>query len=253
MRFRMVFLLLKKGIPMNKLTKYSFFLPILMLMIPNHAFGTILAANPQTLTLSAKNSSKDVRVSNLSKKSKAYVYTSAAHKTKDGRFLKVDSGSGLRKLGLLLSPKKFMLRKKGSRTVRINALKFPENKEKSVLIYFDPKVGKMRKSKSKDLEKDQKNAGVVVLIGAATRVTLLPKNVVFNPLYKRSKHNLYLENLGNTTVLFFGLKQCPENICEKLSAQKLHPGKKRTIILPYDIPVSMIIKDKADNEKKVVV
>lgn len=120
------------------------------------------------------------------------------------------------KLGLLVSPARFILEPQQRRTVRIAAIGGPAERERVYRVTIKPVTGEVSGSDS----------GLKLLVGYDLLVLARPPVVRTDVRAERNGLQLILTNIGNASVELVDGKQCDGQgeKCEKLPGKRLYAG-----------------------------
>ncbi|MDB2593014.1 hypothetical protein N9Y17_04880 [Gammaproteobacteria bacterium] len=129
-----------------------------------------------------------------------------------------------RKLGLLVTPGKMVLKPGQSRKVRMRRLIFNNPHDLVYEVNAVP-VKPPQKSNKKTV------MSVSITMVTFTRVVSRPAKLEPKLMVNRDQGEVNFDNQGNTTVLIRNLRQCHVEPCEKLYGFYLIPGMHRTIHL----------------------
>ena len=120
------------------------------------------------------------------------------------------------KLGLLVSPARFILEPRQRRTVRIAAIGTPTQEERVYRITVKPVTGEVTSSES----------GLKLLVGYDLLVIARPPAIRKEIRVERKGLDLTLTNGGNASVEFAEGKQCDDKgaNCQSLPGKRLYAG-----------------------------
>lgn len=140
-------------------------------------------------------------------------------------------GSGT---GLISSPARLIIPAKGMQT---NRLVFTGNRDKEhyYRVRYIPVVPEdiqefgITKEEAKKYQDDIR-AGVTVLTGFGTIVTVLPVSSRFDTRIEETGSTLNIKNNGNASIVVHSLKECTDDKkeCSNLTNQQLRPGMSLT-------------------------
>lgn len=147
------------------------------------------------------------------------------------RKIKLIRNKNPKKLGLLVTPTKLVLKVGKSKKIRLTNLTQAGDKD----IFFRVNANGIRPPKKTEETKEvgiglQLNVG----IGTSTLVIVRPKVMKPEVKIKQIKHKLLFINTGNTTIQISNLSQCrDEKDCKGMGAITLYPGTERTRDVAY--------------------
>ena len=150
-----------------------------------------------------------------------------------------------KKLGLILSPRKFILSPKQKRVVRLSLTKRADkHREKRYTVLFSSVKGKLKEIEKNDTSNNQHfiNAGIGLSVAYKSYVFIHPTDMHINVQTNRFRNKLTITNKGNTTIHIKGLKQCSHenDKCEHIPyIAYLTPKNSVTKILPQSKPVTV--------------
>lgn len=132
--------------------------------------------------------------------------------------------------GLISSPARLIIPAKGQQTNRL-VFTGERDKERYYRVRYIPVIPEDTKEfglSSDELKKYESDisAGVTVLTGFGTIVTVLPKDVKFNTRITDNNNKLVISNNGNASIVVSSLKECSSNLtnCSQSMTQQLRPG-----------------------------
>ncbi|SEL27690.1 hypothetical protein SAMN04487787_108218 [Kosakonia sacchari] len=139
------------------------------------------------------------------------------------------SGKGT---GIISSPPRLIIPANGMQTNRL-VFTGSRDKERYYRVRYIPVVPSQTEGfglDNKDMQayQDQINAGVTVLTGFGTIVTVQPETTKFNTLVASSNNKLSVSNNGNASVVISGIKSCDRSLknCGSPVNVQLRPGSK---------------------------
>jgi len=137
------------------------------------------------------------------------------------------------KSGLLVTPNRFVLQAKQSKSMRLVVLKPADNKDRVYRLTVKPIVGKVQASQT----------GVKIVIGYDVLVLVRPQGSKPEISAKREGKKLTFTNTGTTSALLTNGKQCDtagEN-CIDAAPKRLYAGITWSTDLKYDTPVEYYV------------
>jgi hypothetical protein len=139
------------------------------------------------------------------------------------------SGKGT---GIISSPPRLIIPANGMQTNRL-VFTGARDKERYYRVRYIPVVPNKPEefgldSKNMQAYQDQINAGVTVLTGFGTIVTVQPEATRFNTQMAGSKNKLSIFNNGNASIVISGIKSCDRDLnnCGSPVNVQLRPGSK---------------------------
>ncbi|HYC94603.1 MAG TPA: fimbria/pilus periplasmic chaperone [Sphingomicrobium sp.] len=128
------------------------------------------------------------------------------------------------KLGLLVSPARFILEPQQRRTLRIATIGAPSERERVYRVTVKPVTGAL----------DSSDTGLKLLVGYDLLVLARPATIRSEVRVARSGRELTLTNAGNASVELAEGQQCDEKggACVKLPGKRLYAGASWTQTLP---------------------
>lgn len=161
---------------------------------------------------------------------KAYVLLSASKVINPDRSnAKLITNKNPKKLGLLVTPNKLILKPNQSRKVKVTSL--VKNNDTDVVFRINGSEVAMPK-KGKSLEKGQTGFVMDVGIGFTTTVIARPAKMQPKLDSKIVDGKLLLTNVGNTSFSMTNIRQCPsKDQCFPFSNKFFFPGIEKTITL----------------------
>lgn len=132
--------------------------------------------------------------------------------------------------GLISSPARLIIPAKGRQTNRL-VYTGSREKEKYFRVRYIPVIpenGSEFGISSDEIKKYESeiSAGVTVLTGFGTIVTVLPELARFNTSISEKDKKLIITNNGNASIVISSLKECSTNLsdCSESKTQQLRPG-----------------------------
>ncbi|PKH19396.1 hypothetical protein CIG19_20025 [Enterobacterales bacterium CwR94] len=134
--------------------------------------------------------------------------------------------------GLISSPARLIIPAKGMQTNRL-VFTGSRDKERYYRVRYIPVIPEDAREfgLSKDEAKKYQSkisAGVTVLTGFGTIVTVLPDSVKFNTKITENSRNLQITNNGNASIVIHSMKECDKGLknCSSVINHQLRPGMK---------------------------
>jgi len=141
------------------------------------------------------------------------------------------------KLGLLVSPSKFIIPPKQHRTLRIMHLSKHLKKDKIYRITVAPIPNKLLPTA---VQRAQKNRiGIRIIAAYGILATARPDQMKPMLIAKRDKKLLTIENRGNSNIVIVSGKQCMHGKCFKLPPRRMYAGNTWTVKLKFNKPVDI--------------
>ncbi|NIG21612.1 MULTISPECIES: hypothetical protein [Pantoea] len=138
-------------------------------------------------------------------------------------------GSGT---GLISSPARLIIPAKGMQSNRL-VFTGSRDKERYYRVRYIPVIPEDAQEfgLSKDEAKKYQNeisAGVTVLTGFGTIVTVLPASARFDTQITENNRSLQISNNGNASIVIHSLKECDKGLknCSSVTNHQLRPGMK---------------------------
>ncbi|WP_345830788.1 hypothetical protein AAGR22_05430 [Erwinia sp. HDF1-3R] len=134
--------------------------------------------------------------------------------------------------GLISSPARLIIPAKGMQTNRLVFTGSRDN-ERYYRVRYIPVIPQdaqefgLSKDDAKKYQ-DEISAGVTVLTGFGTIVTVLPSSARFNTRITEDSRTLKISNNGNASIVIQSLKECDKNLknCTNVTTHQLRPGMK---------------------------
>lgn len=144
-----------------------------------------------------------------------------------------------RELGVLATPRQFLLAPGQTRKVRISFLTPATAKDNIYRMRVTPRGG---------ASGNNKTSGTAVSIAIAYELLLImrPANPDTRLIAQRDQNSLTVRNSGNSNVMLFDGKQCNHQgeACQQLAGKRIYSGASHSFALPYpDTPVSFMLND----------
>jgi P pilus assembly chaperone PapD len=150
------------------------------------------------------------------------------------------------KLGLLVSPNRLIVEPGGMRSIRVVSLNEALSSDRVYRVKVTPQVGAIDAPATQG---DAKGVSVKLLTAYDLLVTARPPKPKADILNSRSGDTLTLQNNGNTNVLLFEGRACPQGVrpqaadpgkaaaaptngCVDLGARRLYPGNSWSMPVP---------------------
>ncbi|KAF0855648.1 hypothetical protein [Pantoea dispersa] len=132
--------------------------------------------------------------------------------------------------GLISSPARMIIPAKGQQTNRL-VFTGSREKEKYYRVRYIPVIPESGSEFGMNADEVKKyeaeiSAGVTVLTGFGTVVTVLPESTRFDTRISEKDKKLTITNSGNASVVISSLKECSSNLrdCSESKTQQLRPG-----------------------------
>lgn len=132
--------------------------------------------------------------------------------------------------GLISSPARLIIPAKGQQTNRL-VYTGSREKEKYYRVRYIPVIPESGNEFGIDSDElkeyeSQINAGVTVLTGFGTVITVLPERARFNTSINEADKKLVIKNNGNASIVISSMKECSSNLndCSESKTQQLRPG-----------------------------
>ena len=142
----------------------------------------------------------------------------------------------LKKLSLVVTPKKLIIPGKSQKTVRLVTLEDAGKTDRIFRVDFSPAVGKLK----------AKSSAIKILVAYQALVMIRPAKPVVNIKAERKGKVIVFTNAGNTNALLQNGKQCnpkKKSECKQLDNRRLYAGNTWKVELPYDAPVTFEMSD----------
>jgi hypothetical protein len=151
--------------------------------------------------------------------------------------------------GLLITPNKFILQKKGDKKnkKRVNFINLHKglNKEKIYRATYMPRISDNDKFSSGE------KFSVKVIVVYETYIYVKPEVFNFSYEYKISKNNFFLKNNGNSSFILTNGQECLKNVCTPLSNMIIMADREKNFTIKEGAEIKYIIKH-SDNKLKEV-
>ncbi len=202
----------------------------LILGIARPAFAD-LSASPIIMIFNGDAEKRqDITVSNSGKYVK-YLEVSAHRILNPGEHPEnLENESDPAKVGLLVAPRRLVLKPGEQKVIRVIRIGPAANKDKAWRVHIRP-------AKS-EIEADR--SAIMTQLAYKALVIARPSEATASMEAMRSGKSLTIKNTGNSNILLHSGKQCAledGTTCNKITAKRIWPGASWSQELPYDTPV----------------
>lgn len=122
---------------------------------------------------------------------------------------------------LIISPRRFSIEAKGSRTVRILIARSPSDKES---VFRARLLPQSKKPGGAEKKLGRVSTRIKVLTGAGILLFQHPLESIAKLDWERSRTDVVFTNSGNRNVLLYDGESCIGSKCQAITAMRLHPG-----------------------------
>ena len=185
-----------------------------------------------------KSKYKDVLVHNISATDNAYVLITPEKILNIGaKDEKKVFSKNPKEFGLLVSPRKAVIKAKGSKRVRFFTTNINPDKE----TYYSVNIVPVRNAGAEDKETKGVVPRIILNVGYAVRVFVLPRIIKPKISIMRNNKQLTFNNQGNVSFVYYKIKQCDVTgkSCEQYPSRRIYPGNISKLDLKYKTPVMM--------------
>ena len=223
------------------MTRYLITL-ILLLFSLAHTAAAQITVDRNIIDLSAGTRRADIAVSNTGQSNEEVeisLFAISNPGLDSEQRLSVDNP---RELGLLATPRRFLLEPGQSRKVRISFLKPATTTDNIYRMRVTPKNGSTATRKA---------PGTAVSIAIAYELLLIlrPSKPDTRLEVNRQQNSLQVKNTGNSNAMLFDGKQCNAqgDNCKQLPGKRIYSGANHEFTLPYtNTPVSFMLNNGVD-------
>lgn len=205
--------------------------------------GSGIQVTPMILRISASQKVGDIKVKNMGN-TVQYIQTipslikQGGAKTKSKHIVFDPAKETPEQFGLLVTPRKLVLRAHQTRVLRVVSLHNNVAKDE----YYSVKVVPVQNALEQiyGQKKQAIEAALQIIVAYEPLVIITPSLPKVDVAYERKGKVLSMANKGNTYVTFENARQCsPQGSqCQKLQLETLYYGQSRDIKLPYNAPVT---------------
>jgi len=154
---------------------------------------------------------------------------------------------------ILISPKRFSVPGKSSRTVRLLLRKRPEELEQVYRVVFSPEERGFGESEL-NFETQGKGAILRILTGMGVLVFVDPPNAKSELSWSRDGGTIRFKNEGNLHTRLINGKACigESDECQDLRARRVYGGREYEVRVPADATVTYTIREGTSGDYQTI-